>query len=328
MNGQSPSFSDTEESSEWVTAIGEDSVVFWCGVKQAGLLDEVVNDFQKELKQMLKSMHERVSKPPLLVKDATLLNDIVQNFGMLDLVKKVLASHKSQMDHYREQYTQSLAALEQQCDEHRRRATEMKSKAQHLDNVLMTLSPAPAPPAPKHPRLSRCASAPPITISASSPTQMTLSLNQLAGLPLGKVFTVAGTPVAGTNLSGYTVLTSPVAALEQSPDLYPSNLTVLSAAAGVQEGSATPVPMTFVKVLGPQYQFVTLPPTLGTLQGLGITQNATVPLPVGNSCAVNSIAVHTQLKPQVVAQADSGVCCFADLQKGAAETESEEDQEC
>lgn len=43
------------------------------------------------------------------VSDAVLLNNIVQNFGMLDLVKKVLASHKSQMDRYREQYTRSLA---------------------------------------------------------------------------------------------------------------------------------------------------------------------------------------------------------------------------
>ena len=41
--------------------------------------------------------------------DVNLLDNIVQNFGMLDLVKKVLARHKSQMDHYREQYTQSLA---------------------------------------------------------------------------------------------------------------------------------------------------------------------------------------------------------------------------
>lgn len=40
--------------------------------------------------------------------DAVLLNNIVQNFGMLDLVKKVLASHKSQMDRYREQYSRSL----------------------------------------------------------------------------------------------------------------------------------------------------------------------------------------------------------------------------
>lgn len=45
----------------------------------------------------------------LVLSDAVLLNNIVQNFGMLDLVKKVLASHKSQMDRHREQYTRSLA---------------------------------------------------------------------------------------------------------------------------------------------------------------------------------------------------------------------------
>lgn len=47
--------------------------------------------------------------PLFVFLDAVLLNNIVQNFGMLDLVKKVLASHKSQMDRYREQYTRSLA---------------------------------------------------------------------------------------------------------------------------------------------------------------------------------------------------------------------------
>ncbi|KAJ3589866.1 hypothetical protein NHX12_010707 [Muraenolepis orangiensis] len=320
LNGQSQSFSEPEESSEWVTAIGEDSVVFWCGVKQAGLLDEVVNDFQKELTQMLKSLHERVLKPPLA------------NFGMLDLVKKVLASHKSQMDHYREQYTQSLAALEQQCDEHRKRAKEMKSKAQHLDDVLMTLSPAPSPPAPKHPRLSRCISAPTVVCAAPPAGQMTLSLSQLSqlsGLQGGlKVFTMAGNPVAGANLSGYTVLTSPAAGgvAERSSDRYPSNLTVLSTAAGVQEGNGTAMPLTFLKVLGPQYQLVTLPPGMlgGALGGtLALTHGATGP--VGSTCSVNAVAVRP---PQVVAQSFSEVSCFGDLQKVAVETESEGDQEC
>lgn len=45
------------------------------------------------------------SRPP----DAILLNNVVQNFGMLDLVKKVLASHKCQMDRSREQYARDLA---------------------------------------------------------------------------------------------------------------------------------------------------------------------------------------------------------------------------
>ena len=55
---------------------------------------------------------------PALV-DAVLLNNIVQNFGMLDLVKKVLASHKCQMDRSREQYARDLAGtLALRCDPH------------------------------------------------------------------------------------------------------------------------------------------------------------------------------------------------------------------
>ncbi|KAM4610197.1 glucocorticoid modulatory element-binding protein 2 isoform 2-T2 [Polymixia lowei] len=337
LNGLPATFSEaTEESSEWVTAIGEDSVMFWCGVKEAGLLEEVVEDFQKELKEVLKGMQERVSEPPLLVKDAVLLNNIVQNFGMLDLVKKVLASHKSQMDRYREQYTRSLAALEQQCDEHRKRAKELKSKSQHLNNVLMTLTPVPAPPTPKRPRLTRAVSGP-ATVNAT-PAQITLPLNQLTGLPLGKVLTMAGAP-AGTNLGGYTLLTSPVGAPELLPD--GSNLTVLSTAAGVQEGTpgagSAPGTMAYVKVVGPQYQLVTLPAALGaTLQGLGAAQSAMVPLPIGNIGVAGATPVtagHTQGTLHGVTQGDAQVHADADPQiegqpvEVAPEAEEEEEEE-
>lgn len=46
----------------------EDSVVFWRAVKEAGLLDEVVEDFQKQLQEVLKGLQERVCDPPLQVK--------------------------------------------------------------------------------------------------------------------------------------------------------------------------------------------------------------------------------------------------------------------
>ncbi|RVE71224.1 hypothetical protein OJAV_G00072570 [Oryzias javanicus] len=207
-----------EEPSEWVTAIGEDSVTFWRAVKEAGLLEEVVEDFQKELQEVLKGLQERVHDPPLQVKDAVLLNNIVQNFGMLDLVKKVLASHKNQMDHYREQYTRSLAALEQQCDEHRRRAKELKSKSQHLNN--------------------------------------------LSGLPLGKVLTVAGGQPGG----GYTLLTSPLPGSELVSDA--SNVTLLSAGQDAAASSAA-----FVKMLGPQFQLVTLP--FAASQGAAVQHQVT-----------------------------------------------------
>lgn len=254
LNGVALSFSEpTDESSEWVTTIGEDSVAFWRAVKEAGLLDEVVQDFEKELQDILKGLEERANNPPLQVKDAVLLNNIVQNFGMLDLVKKVLASHKSQMDRYQEQYTRSLAALEQQCDEHRKRAKELKSRSQHLNNVLMTLTPVPAPPVAKRPRLTRAVSGP--AAVGSSTQQISLPLSQLSGLPLGKVLTVAGAQ------GGYTLLTSPLPGSELGADT--SNLTVLQDGAG---GG-------FVKVLGPQFQLLTLPTTL---QGSTITSGITV----------------------------------------------------
>lgn len=46
----------------------DDSVAFWRAVKEAGLLEEVVEDFQKELQQVLKGLEERVCEPPLQVK--------------------------------------------------------------------------------------------------------------------------------------------------------------------------------------------------------------------------------------------------------------------
>ncbi|XP_066527734.1 glucocorticoid modulatory element-binding protein 2 [Hoplias malabaricus] len=257
INGSPATFSTENESTEWVTAIGEDTMTFWRGLKDMGLLDDIMEDLQKEIEEILKGLHERIQESPLQVKDAALLNNIVQNFGMLDLVKKVLASHKSEMDRCREQYTRSLMALEQQCDEHRKRAKELKSKSQHLNNVLMTLTPVTTPPSSKRPRLTRAVSGP-ASVTVAPSTQFTLPVTQLAGFPLEKILTAVGTPVpAQTPLfSGYTVLTSPGGTELQAE----SNFTVLSTAA-VQEGPGAPA---IVKVVSP-FQLVTLP----TLQSLG-----------------------------------------------------------
>ncbi|KAK2850806.1 hypothetical protein Q5P01_007082 [Channa striata] len=299
LNGAGAAFPEVpEETSEWVTAIGEDSVAFWRALKEAGLLEEVVEDFHKELQEVLKGLQERVCDPPLQVKDAVLLNNIVQNFGMLDLVKKVLASHKSQMDRYREQYTRSLAALEQQCDEHRKRAKELKSKSQHLNNVLMTLTPAPSPPLPKRPRLTRAVSGP--ASVGAAPAQITLPLNQLTNLPLGKVLTVSGAAAGG-----YTLLTSPLSGSELAADA--SNLTVLSTVAG-QEGAAgassSAASTAFVKV-GPQFQqfqLVTLP---AALQSLAAAQGATVQQQIGGISVVDAMET-TAEDSQEEGRADDG----------------------
>ncbi|XP_046535220.1 glucocorticoid modulatory element-binding protein 2 isoform X5 [Equus quagga] len=166
-----------EDPSDWTTAIGDDTFAFWRGLKDAGLLDEVIQEFHQELVETMKGLQQRVQDPPLQLRDAVLLNNIVQNFGMLDLVKKVLASHKCQMDRSREQYARDLAALEQQCDEHRRRAKELKHKSQHLSNVLMTLTPVSLPPPVKRPRLARATSGP-----AAIASQLVAACSLLVGV--------------------------------------------------------------------------------------------------------------------------------------------------
>ncbi|GAA6067770.1 glucocorticoid modulatory element-binding protein 2 [Tachysurus ichikawai] len=290
VNGSPATFTTetSEESTEWVTAIGEDTMTFWKGLKDAGLLEDIVEDLQKEIEEILKGLEERINEPPLQVKDAALLNNIVQNFGMLDLVKKVLASHKSEMDRCREQYTQSLAALERQCDEHRKRAKELKSKSQHLNNVLMNLTPVATPPAPKRPRLTRAISGPASVMAPpAQPTQFTLPITQLTGIPLDKILSTVGGSAPGQSpfIGSYTVLTSPGGA-ELQPDT--SNLTVLSS--DVAGGSA------IVKVLSP-IQLLTLP-ALGagaTLQNLTAPAGGStiVALPV-SAAAVETLGAHAE----------------------------------
>ncbi|XP_031750306.1 glucocorticoid modulatory element-binding protein 2 isoform X3 [Xenopus tropicalis] len=269
-----------ESSADWTGTVADESLVFWQGLKDAGLLEEVIQEFHQELLETMKGLKQRLESPPIQLQDAVLLNNIVQNFGMLDLIKKVLAGHKSQMDRSREQYTRDLAALEQQCDEHRRRAKELKHKSQHLNNVLMTLTPVSVPPPAKRPRLSRATSGP-AAITTQSPAQITLpqgmTLSQLSSLPFSKVLS-GGSPAFSKNpsspsspmLGGYTIVTPSGSNFPSTLEIHPdsSNLTVLSTAA-MQDSN------TVLKVVSPIQ--------LLTLQGLGAIQNLAQIAPAGST---------------------------------------------
>ncbi|XP_016347496.1 glucocorticoid modulatory element-binding protein 2-like [Sinocyclocheilus anshuiensis] len=229
VNGSSASISADagDDSTEWVTAIGEDTMTFWRGLK-----DEKVSEL---------------------------------NFF-------------------------AFIALEQQCDEHRKRAKELKSKSQHLNNVLMTMTPVTSPPTAKRPRLTRAVSGPATVASTpAQPMHFTLPITQLAGFPLDKVLSV---PTQSPLIGGYTVLTSPGGTELQSEG---SNLTLLSTAA-VPQGSTAP---TIVKVVSP-FQLVTLP-TVGagaTVQNLaapvgGAVGGTVVAVPVSAVSSVNTATVET-----------------------------------
>ncbi|XP_072206670.1 glucocorticoid modulatory element-binding protein 2 isoform X1 [Excalfactoria chinensis] len=285
-----------EDASDWTTSIGDDTFAFWRGLRDAGLLDDVIQEFHQELLDTMRGLQQRAQDPPLQLGDAVLLNNVVQNFRMLDLVKKVLASHKCQMDRSREQYTRDLAALEQQCDEHRKRAKELKHKSQHLNNVLMTLTPVSVPTPLKRPRLTRATSGPAAITSQvlSQPAQIAVTpavpMSQLTSLPLGKVVSTLPSSVLGKTpsqppaasspasplLGGYTVLASAGNSFPGAVEIHPDtpNVTVLSTAAATAQDSST-----VVKVLSP-FQLLALP-------GLGAAiQNVTH---VGGGGAVLSV---------------------------------------
>lgn len=153
----------------------------------------------------------------------------------------------------------------------------------------MTLTPVPAPTTAKRPRLTRAISGP----ASAAPTQIALPLNQLTGFPLGKVLT-------STNLGGYTLLTSSLSGSELAAD--PSNLTVLSTAVGQETSAGAGGSAAFIKVVGPQFQLVTLP---ATLQNLTTTQNAAVQQQVG-SISVMDVTAAGAAESQEGGQADRG----------------------
>lgn len=162
----------------------------------------------------------------------------------------------------------------------------------------MTLTPVPAPPAPKRPRLTRTVSGP-ASVSAA-PTQITLPLSHLAGLPLGKILTVAGAQPA-PNLEGYTLLTSPLPGSELAADS--SNLTVLSTT--VEQEAGAPASAAFVKVLGPQFQLLTLPAALQQQQQHVTAAQNSAQQQVG-SITLMDVTATAANEPQESVPADGG----------------------
>lgn len=48
--------------------MSEDTMTFWRGLKDAGLLEEVMEDLQREIQEILTGLEERIQDPLLQVK--------------------------------------------------------------------------------------------------------------------------------------------------------------------------------------------------------------------------------------------------------------------
>ncbi|XP_074469343.1 glucocorticoid modulatory element-binding protein 1 isoform X2 [Sebastes fasciatus] len=197
---------DKKESNE----ISEDTLNFWKGIADVGLLGEVVTNISTELLELLNGVQQRRDPSTLQDTEVAVLSNLAQVFGLLDSVKNTLERRRQQTDPGQEHILNTLTDLEMQLEEQR--------KQQQVRALLTSPQPAknktPTKRQTKRPRLQR---------PASTTTLLTSSVNQQAALQpqqftvlspislssMGQPFTLGGLPIASLGQSSNTVTLLP-----------------------------------------------------------------------------------------------------------------------
>ncbi|XP_004564460.1 glucocorticoid modulatory element-binding protein 1 isoform X1 [Maylandia zebra] len=195
--------------------ISEDTLNFWKGIADVGLLGEVVTNINTELVELLNSVQQRMDPASLQDTDSCLvevavLSNLAQVFDLLDVVKKIVERRKQQTDPSQEQVLSMLTNLEVQLEE--------QKKQQQVRALLTCPQPAknktPTKRPTKRPRLQRPASTTtllttPINQQATLQPQQFTVLSPISLSSVGQPFTVAGLPIASLSQSSNTVTLLP-----------------------------------------------------------------------------------------------------------------------
>ncbi|XP_007934021.1 glucocorticoid modulatory element-binding protein 1 [Orycteropus afer afer] len=231
--------------------ISEDTLMFWKGIADVGLMEEVVCNIQKEIEELLRGVQQRLIQAPFQVTDAAVLNNIAHTFGLMDTVKKVLDNRRNQIEQGEEQFLYTLTDLERQLEEQKKQAQDHRLKSQTVQNVV--LMPVSTPKPPKRPRLQRPAST--TVLSPSPPVQQPqfTVISPITITPVGQSFSMGNIPVAtlsqgsspvtvhtlpsGPQLFRYATVVS--SAKSSSPDtvtIHPSSSLALLSSTAMQDG--------------------------------------------------------------------------------------------
>ncbi|XP_016072495.1 PREDICTED: glucocorticoid modulatory element-binding protein 1 isoform X2 [Miniopterus natalensis] len=232
--------------------ISEDTLMFWKGIADVGLMEEVVCNIQKEIEELLRGVQQRLIQAPFQVTDAAVLNNVAHTFGLMDTVKKVLDNRRNQIEQGEEQFLYTLTDLERQLEEQKKQAQDQRLKSQTVQNVV--LMPVSTPKPPKRPRLQRPAST--TVLSPSPPVQQPqfTVISPITITPVGQSFSMGNIPVAtlsqgsspvtvhtlpsGPQLFRYATVVS--SAKSSSPDtvtIHPSSSLALLSSTAMQDGS-------------------------------------------------------------------------------------------
>ncbi|XP_006862274.1 PREDICTED: glucocorticoid modulatory element-binding protein 1 isoform X1 [Chrysochloris asiatica] len=231
--------------------ISEDTLMFWKGIADVGLMEEVVCNIQKEIEELLRGVQQRLIQAPFQVTDAAVLNNVAHTFGLMDTVKKVLDNRRNQIEQGEEQFLYTLTDLERQLEEQKKQAQDHRLKSQTVQNVV--LMPVSTPKPPKRPRLQRPAST--TVLSPSPPVQQPqfTVISPITITPVGQSFSMGNIPVAtlsqgsspvtvhtlpsGPQLFRYATVVS--SAKTSSPDtvtIHPSSSLALLSSTAMQDG--------------------------------------------------------------------------------------------
>ncbi|XP_069567617.1 glucocorticoid modulatory element-binding protein 1 isoform X1 [Brachyistius frenatus] len=217
LSGKSEWSSSSLESADkkGSNEISEDTLNFWKGIADVGLLGEVVTNINTELLELLNSVQLHSEPAALQDTDSCLvevavLSNLAQVFGLLDSVKKIVERRRQQTDPSQEQILSTLTNLEVQLEEQR--------KQQQVRAFLSCPQPAktktPTKRPTKRPRLQRPASTTtlltsPITQQAALQSQQFTVLSPISLSSVGQPFTVAGLPIASLGQSSNAVTLLP-----------------------------------------------------------------------------------------------------------------------
>ncbi|XP_072303491.1 glucocorticoid modulatory element-binding protein 1 isoform X2 [Eucyclogobius newberryi] len=191
---------NTEKSSE----ISDDTLNFWKGIADVGLLGEVVTNINTELLALLNGVQQRSEPGVLQDTEVAVLSNLAQVFGLLDTVKKLLERRRGQTDPSQEDELRLLSNLEIQLEE--------QKKQQQVRALLSCPQPpkikTPTKRPTKRPRLTRPASATTLQATTLQPQQFTV-LSPISLTSMGQPLTMAGLPIASLAQSPNTVTLLP-----------------------------------------------------------------------------------------------------------------------
>ncbi|XP_051927073.1 glucocorticoid modulatory element-binding protein 1 isoform X3 [Hippocampus zosterae] len=189
--------------------ISEDTINFWKGIADVGLLGEVVTKISTELLDMLNRLQLLKESVVLQNTEVAVLSNLGQVFGLLNTVKKMLVKKRQETDPSQAQILQILCNLELQLAEQRKQQQRQAVlSCPHHSKSMATIKRQTKRPRLQKPVTTTTLLTSSINHPALTSPQFTI-LSPITLSSLGQPFAVAELPITSLAQSSNTVTLLP-----------------------------------------------------------------------------------------------------------------------